>query len=291
MTRTSSPTVLRRWLALEMRRLRLEAGLSQGDVARGIGCKVPKVSLIEGGERNIHDDDLLRMLELFEVPIERHSEYVEAARIARTKGWWERYDDHTTAPWHQTFVGLEQGAERLRSYQTAIFHGLLQTPAYTAAILRSGTSTISEEMIVRLVDLRRRRQEAIVRDDHPLQLWALVDEAALRHVIGGHETMRSQLEHVAEVVRDHDNVTFQIVPFERGAAWEATYGPFTILSFGFRTDPGVVYIEHRSGAMTLDSIAEVDTHSTIFERLRGFALTPEKSVKLLLQTAKDYTDG
>lgn len=298
MTRTSSPTVWRRWLAHELRRLRLEAGLSQGDVAKTLGCRVPKISLIESTDRNVQEADLDKMLALFDVPKAKRPPYFDAAKNARKKGWWETYGENAVPQWAELFVGLEQGAERLRTYQTAIFHGLLHTPEYAAAILRSSTvigaddevagMALSEERVDLLVDLRTRRQEAMWRDTDPLHVEAVVDEAVLRHVVGSRDTMRAQLEHVVETVRKHDHVTVQIIPFDHGAALEATYGPFSILSFPGRNDPGVVYIEHRSGAMFMESFSEVDTHSLTFQRLEALALPPDESLQMLRRVAKEY---
>jgi transcriptional regulator with XRE-family HTH domain len=295
MTQTSTPTVWQRWLALELRRLRQEADLSQADVARALDCHVPKISLIESTERTdrtVQETDLQKMLTLFEVPQDKQATYFDAVDHARDKGWWDGYSEHTIPGWHKRFIGLEQGAERLRSYQTAIFHGLIQTPEYAAAILRSGMAeTMSEEKVARLVNLRIRRQEALWREHDPLQLSAIVDEAALRHLVGGRETMQAQLEYVADVVKKNELVTVQVIPFERGAAFDANYGPFTLLSFHSATDPGVTYIEYRSGAFFLDSIPEVDQHSKIFQQLQSLALPPDESMDMLSRTANEYRNG
>jgi transcriptional regulator with XRE-family HTH domain len=288
MTRPSSPTVSRRWLALEIRRLRTEANLSQGAVAKALGCKVPKVSLMETAGRNVQEDDLAKLLDLFKVPQGRRTQYDEAVQLARGKAWWELYDDKTVPDWLKEYVGLEQGATRLRTYGTAVFHGLLQTPEYATDILRGWTATFSEERIARMVELRRRRQEALDQSPDPLEISSIVDEAVLRHVVGSPQTMQEQLDHVIDTVRKHDHVSVQIIPFERGAPWEANYGPFTILTFPFRNHPGVVYIEHRSGGLTMDDLPAIDTHSSIFERLRQLALSPEDSLTLLRRAARDY---
>src|SRR6266545_3780154 len=184
MTRTTSPTVSRRWLAREMKRLREEAGFSQARVAKALGCQVPKISLMENEQRPVHDDDLKKLLVLFDVPADDHPQYLAEAANAHKKAWWERYDDYTMPEWLATFVGLEQGAERLRAYQPALIHGLLQTSEYATGIYRGLTGDWSEERIRRYVQLRRRRQQILLRDVDPPDLWVILDEAALRHVVG-----------------------------------------------------------------------------------------------------------
>lgn len=293
MTQPSSPTVWRRWMAFELKRLRLEAGRSQAEVAKVLGCQVPKVSLMESGQRNVQEDDLRRLLDLYEVPEDRWPHYLDAAKNMRKKGWWERYDRHTLPGWLDPYVGLEQGAERIRTYEPVIMAGLLQTPEYAAAILRRIVAGISQEKIQRLVELRMQRQEALWRSTNPLHLSAVLDEAVLRRIVGGREVMRAQLLHIVEVVNRWRHITVQVVPFERGA-YDAS-GPFVILSFPWSTepgaayDPGVVYIEHRSHAVYLDALPEIDRHSQAFEQLCALALSPGESVEMIRSAAEEYT--
>jgi transcriptional regulator with XRE-family HTH domain len=294
MTQPSSPTVWRRWMAFELRRLRQDAGLSQADVAKHLGCKVPKISLIESGQRNVQEDDLHRLLSFYEVPDGERSGYLEAARAGRKKGWWERYSQHTMPPWLEPQVGFEQGAERARTYHPTIITGLLQIREYAAAVLRRGVPDTSQEKVERQVELRLKRQEALWRDADPLHLWAVMDEAVLHRVVDSRETMRAQLAHILDVVDKHRHVTVQIVPFERGA-YDQTYVPFVILNFprstepGAAYDPGVVYIEHRSHSVHLDALSDIDQHSQAFERLCALALPPDESIDLIRNVAEVYT--
>src|SRR6266508_3472016 len=205
MTRTSSPTVARRWIALELKRLRHDAGLSQAEVAKVLGCQVPKISLMESAQRNVQDGDLETLLTLFEVPKGRQSQYFDAAKNGRRKAWWERYEDHVIPNWLEQYVGLEQGADKLRSYQNAVVHGLLQIEEYTQALLRSSPS-YSEEKIQQIVDVRLHRQSALERSTDPLDIWAVMDEAVVRQVVGSHAIMRAQLEHLAGAAEGRPNV-------------------------------------------------------------------------------------
>lgn len=285
MIETSSPTVWRRWLAFEIKRMRQKAGLSQAAVAMAIGSQVPKVSLIESGQRNIREKDLDKLLRLFEVPEHLWDDYFTAAKRAHEKGWWEIYDDeHTLPDWLQQFIGLEQGAQRLRTYEPAVFPGLLQIPEYAYTVLHGTSPAFSQAKIERLVEVRIRRQEALLRDNKPLRFSAIVDEAVLRRVVGNSEIMRSQLQHVTSVVRQYDNIGLQVVPFSGGGAYEATYGAFAILTFGWLTDPGVVYLERPSNAEFLESLAGTDEYSVLFQRLCDLALSPSQSVEMLQQT-------
>jgi transcriptional regulator with XRE-family HTH domain len=290
MSSTSSPTVSRRWLALEMRRLRLQARMPQAKVAKALGCQVPKISLMENGGRLVREEDLKILLELFDVPDDAREPYVDEAANARERGWWELepYDNEDTVPPHLgQFLGLEQGAERIRAYQTFVVHGLLQTAEYASALIRGLGLEFSEEKIDRLVGLRLLRQD-VVRASGGTRLWVIMDEAALRHLVGSRAVMRAQLDHVVDLAHAHENVTVQVVPFDRSGAYRAGYGPFTILSFSFRTDPGLVYMEHREGAQFLDGRGEIDSYSVLFRQLSELALTPEGSLAMLGASAREF---
>ena len=288
MLQTSSPAVSRRWLAFEMKRLRQFAGLSQAAVAKAIGSQVPKISLIESGHRNVQERDLQTLLPLFDVRKDRWDEYFSAARHAHEKGWWDIYDPHTVPGWLRKFVGLEQGAERLRTYQPAVFPGLLQTPEYASAILRRTSPPFSDAKIEGLVELRIRRQEALRKANNPLHMWAVVDEAVLRRVVGSHDVMRMQLEHVANAVGQTDHIHLQVVPFTSGAAYEAAYGAFAILTFGWLTDPGFVYLEHPSNAEFLESLADTEEYSVLFRRVCDLALPQDDSLAMLRASIKEF---
>jgi transcriptional regulator with XRE-family HTH domain len=272
-----------------MRRLRETADLSQRAVAKALGCQVPKVSLMENGKRPLQEGDLKTLLEVFDVPDDDHQQYFDELQNAHERGWWEFYDEDTVADWYADFIGLEQGAERIRAYQSAVIHGLLQTPAYATALYQDPIARLNEEKVARLVDVRRRRQRVLRGDGDLRRLAVVLDEAALRHVAGDSRVMREQLDHVVELCESNDRIAVRIVPFDRGGgASAAAYGPFTMFKFTFETDPGLVYKELVSGSVFLDSLPELDKHSMMFERLSELALPPEESLAMLRASAKEY---
>ena len=288
MTPASSPAVSRRWLALEMKRLRKERRLSQPAVAKALGCQVPKVSLMENGQRPLHGGDLKTLLELLDVPDEDRRQYLDEFDNAQEKGWWEFYDEATVPDWLAQFIGFEQGAERIRAYQPALVHGLLQTPEYAAGVFTDAMSELSEEKIARVVEVRRRRQRRLRSGEAAPELSVVLDEAALRRVVRDSATMGAQLDYVVGLCEENANITVRVVPFERGGAYEAAGGPFTILSFPFETDHGLVYKERRSSAEFLDDFAEINAHSVTFRRLSDLALSPKESLRMLRACARDY---
>ena len=130
-------------------------------------------------------------------------------------------------------------------------------------MIRLGTLT-SEDEIDRRAKARMSRQEILNRENPP-KVWAIMDEGALRRVIGGPEVMRAQLLHLIDMC-DHPAVTLQILPFSAGAH-RAMGGPFTILRY---TEPDlrdVVYIEQLTSALYLDKPTEVDAYLEVIEEV------------------------
>jgi transcriptional regulator with XRE-family HTH domain len=284
----ASPTVWRRWLASELRRMRGEAGLEQKQVAQALRCTVTKVSYFENAQRPVVPRDLDEiLLPLYSVPEERWPMYLGAAEAARRKCWWETYDDDVLPEWFARFVGFEQGAAELRTYEPQFVAGLLQTGEYTAALLRGGHTQLTAHQIARSVELRARRQSVLFRDANPLRSLVVLDEAVLRRAAGGPRTMQAQLRHLVEVAQ-RPNVTVQVLPFSRGAHPGSGSG-FTILTFPWPTDPGVVYLESGwSAGVYLEEPHEIEDHRQVFERLCALSLDPDASVAMMRDLAKEY---
>jgi transcriptional regulator with XRE-family HTH domain len=283
----SSPTVWRRWLAFELVRLRQRAGLEQKDVAKALRCSIGKVSYYETAERPVVVRDLDEvLLPLYGVPEERWPVYLQAARDSRQKGWWERYDPATLPGWFSLFVGLEQGASRIRVYESLVVPGLLQTRGYAEAVSRSGTAERTEQEVARHVELRLARQAVLDREPDPLRLWVVLDEAVLRREVGGPAVMAEQLDHLGELAR-RPRVTVQVMPFG-GGAYPGLNGSYQVLEFPWPSDPGLAYVEHRAGSLYLEEPREIRAHSAAFERTCAVALSPRRSLTLIADAATAF---
>lgn len=281
----ASPTVWRRWLASELQRLRAAAGLEQKQVAKALRCTVTKVSYFENAQRPVVPRDLDEvLLPLYGVPEERWPEYLDAAHKAREKGWWEYHDEDVLPEWFSRFVGLEQGASDLRIYQPQYVPGMLQTPDYASTITRSASTAITEDQVAEKVAVRRRRQAALTRATDPLRLWVVLDEAALRRLPGDEEVAREQIDHLCEMVV-RSNVAVHVLPFSAGVhSYSPT--PFILLSFPFRSDEGIVYLEHREGALYLEEVQEVESFRLAFEDLVRMSLPSEDAVDVIRNVAE-----
>jgi transcriptional regulator with XRE-family HTH domain len=262
-TRAGGPTVQRLVLGSQLHRLRDSRGITAEQAAEAIRGSHSKISRMEHGRVGFKERDVGDLLTLYGVTdSEERAALLNLAREANTPGWWHAYSD-ILPTWLEAYVGLEAAASVLRTYEVQLVPGLLQTEEYTRALIRQG-SAVTEEEIVRRGELRASRQEILRRPDAP-QLWAVVDEGALRRPVGGAEIVREQLKHLIEVT-DHPAVTLQVLPFEAGAH-AAMGGPFTILRFAEPDLADVVYIEQLTSALYLDKPVEVDSYLEVMEQL------------------------
>jgi transcriptional regulator with XRE-family HTH domain len=278
-----SPTVRRRRLALELRRLREAARLTCEEVAEHLECSASKISRVETGRVSVSPRDVRDMLELYGVPAEQRESLVQLARDSRQKGWWHAYSD-TMQPQMATYIGLESAASEIRIYEVSLIPGLLQTEDYARAVIRAGMVNSPAEDIERRVALLMARQPAVVRDDPP-KIWAVLDEAALRRRVGGAGVMRLQLEHLLAQAA-LPNVAVQVIPFG-GGAHPAMGRPFIILVFPERVDTDVVYLEDLTSALYLEDVAEVDRYNVFFNHLRATALSFDDSAAMITSVLKE----
>ena len=279
------PTVRRRRLGAELRRLREAHSLKLEEVAERLGLAPSTLSRIETGKAPTKSAYLTAMLEMYQVgdPGARKV-LVDMAREGHRKGWWSIYDDVLPSGF-DIYVGLEAEASGLRSYETDVVHGLLQTTDYAVAVLRELRPRDTQEQIERVVDLRMERQR-LLDQDPPLDLWLIMDEGAIRRNIGGPVVMRNQLEHLIQASR-WTNVTMQILAFEAGAH-AGLIGPFSILEFPERTDSDVAYTESVGGMIYLEKDREVRACAEAFDRMRAAALSPAASVELIQKLAREF---
>ncbi|GII92296.1 helix-turn-helix domain-containing protein [Sinosporangium siamense] len=280
MTRETSPTVRRRRLASELRRLRERAHMTIEQVAERLGWSATKVSRIETSRVGVALRDVGLLLDLYAVEGAKREELLDLARDAQKKGWWHAFGDIPTE--YAAYIGLEAEAASMRSFAPQVVPGLLQTEAYARAIIRSGLVISPQGEVERRVEVRMERQRLLCQDD-ALRLWAILDEAAIRRDIGGGEVMRPQLEHLLQLT-DHPNVTIQVLPFSAGAH-PATNGAFEILEFPEPADPDVVFVENLTGSLYIERETDIYQYAMIFDHLRARAADPDETRRLIALAA------
>lgn len=271
------PTVRRRILGVELRRIREAAGVSRREAGRAVGLSELKIARLERGQMAFERHRLGRLLALYGVAPDESEALLTLAGEANRPGWWMPYDRSMPA-WFHTYVGLEEVARVIRTYEVQFIPGLLQTEDYARAVIQVGDHRASAKEIDERVALRMKRQR-ILDQPAPPRLWVIIDEAALRRPIGGREVMRAQLRHLLDAAR-HPHIALQVAPFSAGGhAGEA--GAFTILRFPEPELPDVVYIEQLTGAMYLEDHDDVERYSATMDRLSVQSAAPRDSLDIL----------
>jgi transcriptional regulator with XRE-family HTH domain len=282
MSRGQGPTIRRRRLASELRRLRETADLTIDEVAEKLECSASKISRIETGHVGVTPRDARDMLELYGQAGDEREALVQLAREARKPGWWQAYKEVFTG----TFVGLEADASSLRAFQALLVPGLLQTEPYARAVIRAMRPDADESDIQRRVAARTARQQ-LLTDPNPPEYWAVIDEAVLHRVVGAPEVMAHQADRLLTMAQ-LPHVTIQVVPFGAGAH-PGMEGPFLILGFPEQADPDVVYVDSTSGGFFLELPPDVRRYILMFDHLRATALKPDDSVELIAAAAERYS--
>jgi transcriptional regulator with XRE-family HTH domain len=274
----SGPTVVRLLLGTQLRRLREAKGITLEEAGQVIRASGSKMSRLETGRVGFKDRDIADLLTLYGVRNEQdRTSLRDLARDANAQGWWHDYSDILPS-WFEAYVGLEEAATRIRSYEIQFVPGLLQTENYARAVTLLGHETADDEEIDRRVSLRMARQSLLTGPQSP-QLWAVLDEAVLRRPVGGTEVMRGQLERLIRCA-ELPNVTIQVVPFLAGGH-AAAGGPFSVLRFAEPDLPDVVYLEQLTSAIYLDKRENVDHYLAVMERLCLKALPTHRSTQLM----------
>ncbi|MFI2760063.1 helix-turn-helix domain-containing protein [Streptomyces echinatus] len=280
-----NPTVRRRRLGQELRRLRELKGMTAEEVAERLLVSQSKISRLENGRRSISQRDVRDLCGVYEVEDQRIVDsLMEMARDSRQQGWWHTFGDIP----YSVYIGLETDAESLRVYEPQLVTGLLQTRAYAEALVQGALPETSTAEIEKRVQVRLRRQERITAAHNPLRLWVVLDEAALRRVVGSKLVMREQLEHLIEMSQ-LPHVTVQVLPFEVGAH-PGLNGQYAILEFADAADSSVVYLEGVTSDLYLEKAQDVQKYAVMYEHLRAQSLNVEASRQYIADVAKSYAD-
>ncbi|MFI2508164.1 helix-turn-helix domain-containing protein [Streptomyces sp. NPDC018972] len=279
------PAVRRRKLGAELRALRTSAGLTSGEAARLAGWHQSKVSRIETGTSGVKPPDVRLLLDVYGVA---DPQLRELLLMLSGSGdgdgrhhWWHAYRG-VLPPTYRDFISLESQASTMRTLETTVIPGLLQTPEYARAVTEAALEDASEERLDALVEVRLARQD-VLRATPPLELSAVLDEAVLRREVGGPGVMTRQLNRLVEAAR-LPQVRLQVLPFGAGAHIGMT-GPFVIFSFSRTSDLDVVVLDHLTSSLHLERKEDLRVYSEAFDALSIHALSPEDSLDFIAGAA------
>ena len=273
----NGPAVRRRKLGAELRSLRVGAGLTSGEAARLLGWHQSKVSRIETGTSGVKPPDVERLLDAYAVEEPELRDLLVVLAGAEGDGrhhWWHAYRG-VLPPTYRDFISLESQASGMRTLETCVVPGLLQTPEYARAVTQAAVGGLEDGKLDTLVEVRLARQD-VLRSNPPLKLSAVLDEAVLRRDVGGPEVMARQLHRLREAAT-LPQVRLQVLPFGAGAHIGVT-GPFVIFSFPSTSDLDVVVLDHLTSSLYLERKEDLEAYSEAFNALQIQALSPEDSL-------------
>jgi transcriptional regulator with XRE-family HTH domain len=280
-----SPTVRRRRLAAELRRLREASGKTHEEVAAALDWHRSKVGRIEGAQFvRLSLTDLRALLELYgATDKDQRESLITLAKESRERGWWHSYADVLPNP-HSVLIGLEAETVSIRAYQAQLVPGLLQTEDYTRAILKATRMTSHEaDEVERFVEVRRARQ-ALLNQEPPVTLWVVIDEGVLRRRVGGTSVMGAQIERLIEV-SELPHVTLQVLPDAAGEH-AGLEGSFMILGFS-EGDRDAVYLDAATGGLYMEKPDDIRRYAWVFDHVRAAALSPRDTVRFLQNAVAD----
>ena len=281
------PVMRRRRIGLTLRKLREQEGMTLEHVAQKMDCSTSKISRIETGHSAANMRDVRDLLEIYRVKGQTAKELMEMARDARRRdkerSWWHPYNNVLVS----AYVGNENAANRIRTYEHQVIPGLLQTEAYARALFEAANPHASAEELSERLRVRMGRQSLITRTDDPIRFEVVLDEAALSRPVGGDAVMRDQLRRLCAAGHMH-NVTMQMLPFAAGAH-AAMEGTFAILDFPESDGSSVVYAENANGGLFLEKGRALQLYLDIFARIQAAALSQEESLERIALLAEEPT--
>jgi len=285
MPNTPGPTVRRRRLGAELRRLREAREITVDQAGEHIHRSGPTISRMETGQFRFVTRNVADLLDLYGLTDpEQRQALLALTKETRKPAWWHSYGD-VVPRWFQVYIGLEAEAYAISTFEPTLVPGLLQTEDYARAVIRAASPELPAAEVDRVVKLRMDRQK-ILAADPPAQLWAILDEAVIRRHVGSPTIMGRQLERLLEA-SEQPGITIQVVPFAAGAH-AGMVSSFTILGFA-DTDgaPETVYIEAPTGSLYLEKPTEVRRYEVWMNLLRGLALDPAGSRQIITSARED----
>ncbi|WP_107653623.1 helix-turn-helix domain-containing protein [Nocardia suismassiliense] len=279
---TTGSTMPRRQLGRHLRDLRNRARMTTRTAAQQLEWSEAKIWRIETGQTSLRSLDVEAMCKVYGAPSDLIGPLTALARETKARGWWTAYGD-VIAEGFEVYIGLEEAASRLSTYENELVPGLLQTEAYTRAMLAAARPDMSASEIDRRVQLRMARQALVTRVDAPLQLDAVISESVLWRRIGGAEVAAGQLAHLRQMC-DLPNVRIRVVPPDSGYHEGMDSGRFVMLEFpelrvGEQPEPPVVYVEAFTGPVYLDKENDIDRYRRAFASLGVVAVDARDGIE------------
>jgi len=271
----TSPTFRRRRLARRLREMREQAGLTLDEAAPRLDKTRSALGRIETGTTKADVHLIRSMMDIYD---HYDPDLVDLVREANRPGWWTKYNIDDLG-----YISMETEASTVLEFSIMNIPGLLQTEEYMGALF--ATRNVRRQQLANNVAARLHRQGRLTDEEFPLQLVAIIDEAALRRKVGGAKVMQDQLGHLV-MVSELSTVSLQVLPNDVGA-YPSMEGAFIILTFPGDEDPPVLYVEYATGSLQVEKPEEVAEARLKFDCLRSEALSPSDSAAFIERVADE----
>lgn len=275
-----SATVAQWELTIRLRARRKQLGMSSDAIAKAAGFTRSYWSSVENDHNLLTREKLQTVVELFDFGRGEQEELLALRAAASERGWWT---DHAGVCGEELtrFIGMEHGANSVRVYQSLVFPELLQSEPYARALVSTNLFVRPAE-INRLVQIRMRRQERLRDTADPLHYTAVLSHAALRQQIGGPETQRAQLRHVAELMRAHpEHIDVRVVPESSNGRGIFGASTFQLLDFPSGYLPPLGWHESVTLRYFIEDLDRLNDFGQVFDSAQEDALSRDETLALL----------
>ncbi|WP_326846529.1 helix-turn-helix domain-containing protein [Streptomyces kaniharaensis] len=260
-------------LGQRLREIRKDAGITARALAALAGWHESKCSRIEHGRTPPSDADIRVWTLHCGVPEQAPDLIATARGIDGMYVEWRRTERSGLRRAQEAVRPLFERTRRFRVYQSWVVPGLLQTEAYTTAVLNTIVSLRDvPDDVAAAVAVRMERQRFLHTGGHTFAV--LVEEWVLRTVIGGPEVMAGQLGHLI-VAASLPSVSLGVIPLgaSRGAGWPVE--SFTMY------DEAQVNVELVSAHLTVTQPREIEEYGRAFAELSAIAVHGAAARKLI----------
>lgn len=286
MATSQDPEIQKRRIRRALRRYREQTGMTLQQAADELDWSMSKLIRIELGTVSVSSGDLRALLSLYGVADRQTTtDLVAAAKISRERSWIHEFQG-VIRPEYGQLISYEAAANSVRVYHPTLIPGLLQTEAYTREI-RCQNPLCEPEDLQRRIQLLHRRQLSL--EEPPPRFTFLIDEAALRRMIGGASTMLEQVRFLRDLV-DREWLTIRVVLFAAGAHGSLS-GPLFLIELP--DDEGrVLFLEgSKDDTVVEDDTQTIDNYDKIFLKLESIAETEEQTIALLDELLDEYAEA
>ncbi|MBV9139730.1 MAG: helix-turn-helix domain-containing protein [Pseudonocardiales bacterium] len=274
----------RQRLGAMIRASRQAARLSQATAAAQANAEEPDaprltqsfISRVEDGLAEITADQLARLLSVLGVDDRTRRLLTDLHHSTDERGWWEAYSQVPPIVAESTRLGEE--ATSIKTYDSVVIQGLLQTRHYARAVISSSVFVRPID-VEPLLDLRMRRQQRL--EIPGFRLTCVLTESTLHHAVGDRALMRTQMQRLCEVAIHGEHVV-RILPYGRGP-WPGIT-QFALFESGGSARP-VAHIDGDLGAQIYTDEEPLAALASTFDDAYSRALSPTQSLQLLQDMA------